>query len=47
MEREHLIAAVREGEVMKFCRDLVRINSVNPPGDELRAVGPQKKTIGF
>ncbi len=35
MDAKKLIAAIREATVVKFCQDLVRIKSVNPPGDEL------------
>lgn len=24
----------RSGEILEFARDLIRINSINPPGDE-------------
>lgn len=35
MEEKGLLASIREPEVTKFCQELVRIKSVNPPGDEL------------
>ena len=50
MDEKKLIAAVREAEVVKFCQDLVRIKSVNPPGDELEAaeyVASTLKKIGL
>jgi succinyl-diaminopimelate desuccinylase len=37
MEEKKIAAAVRESEVIKFCQDLVRIETVNPPGNELEA----------
>ena len=30
----HLFESINESEMVKFCRDLVRIESVNPPGEE-------------
>jgi succinyl-diaminopimelate desuccinylase len=50
MDEKKLIAAVREAEVVKFCQDLLRIKSVNPPGDELEAaeyVASTLKKIGL
>lgn len=50
MDERKLIAAVQEAEVVKFCQDLVRIKSVNPPGDELEAaeyVASALKKIGL
>lgn len=35
MEGKSLLTSIKETEVIKFCQELVRINSVNPPGDEL------------
>jgi len=35
MEKERLLASIKETEVIKFCQELVRFKSVNPPGDEL------------
>jgi len=37
MEKKNLLSFVKEGDVVKFCQELVRIKSVNPPGDELQA----------
>ncbi len=37
MDEKRLMAAVREKDVMRFCQDLVRMNTVNPPGDEAQA----------
>ena len=37
MEKKDLLSFVKEAEVVKFCQELVRIKSVNPPGDELQA----------
>ena len=37
MEKKDLLSFVKEGDVVKFCQELVRIKSVNPPGDELQA----------
>ena len=30
-----LLSRIQEAEVVRLCRDMVRIKSVNPPGDEL------------
>lgn len=35
MEGKSLLESIKEAEVVKFCQDLVRIKSMNPPGDEL------------
>jgi succinyl-diaminopimelate desuccinylase len=35
MEKESLLKSIKEAEVVKVCQELVRIKSVNPPGDEL------------
>ncbi len=35
MEEKTLLTSIKEPEVIKFCQELVRIKSVNPPGDEL------------
>jgi len=35
MEEKGLLTSIKEPEVIKFCQELVRIKSVNPPGDEL------------
>jgi succinyl-diaminopimelate desuccinylase len=35
MKRKSSLELIRETEVLKLCRDLVRIKSMNPPGDEL------------
>ena len=32
---EDLLSRIQEAEVVSLCRDLVRFESVNPPGDEL------------
>ena len=37
MEKKNLLSLIKEAEVVKFCQELVRIKSVNPPGDELQA----------
>jgi len=37
MEKKNLLSLFKEAEVVKFCQELVRIKSVNPPGDELQA----------
>ncbi len=37
MDREDFIQTIQEAVVVKFCRALLRINSVNPPGNELAA----------
>ena len=37
MEKEKLISFVKEADCVKFCQELIRIKSVNPPGDELQA----------
>ncbi len=37
MNHRTLHAPIHESEVIGFCQDLVRIKSVNPPGDELKA----------
>jgi succinyl-diaminopimelate desuccinylase len=34
MEKKNLLSLIKEAEVVKFCQELVRIKSVNPPGDE-------------
>jgi succinyl-diaminopimelate desuccinylase len=50
MDEKKLLAAVREKDAIKFCQDLVRIKSVNPPGDELEAaeyVGFTLRKIGW
>ena len=45
MEGKKLVAKVRESEVVKLCQDLVRIKSVNPPGDELAAADYVASTL--
>lgn len=35
MEEKSLLTSIKEAEVIKLCQELVRIKSVNPPGDEL------------
>ena len=50
MENKNLLSFVKEAEVVKFCQELVRIKSVNPPGDELQAaeyVASVLKKIGL
>jgi len=37
MEKGKLLRSIRETEVVRFCQELVRIQSVNPPGNELLA----------
>ena len=37
MEKEKLLTFVKEADCVKFCQELIRIKSVNPPGDELQA----------
>ena len=37
MEKEKLLSFVKEADCVKFCQELIRIKSVNPPGDELQA----------
>jgi succinyl-diaminopimelate desuccinylase len=37
MEKKNLLSFVREADLVKFCQEIVRIKSVNPPGDELAA----------
>jgi len=45
MDRKKLLALVSEAEVVKFCQDLIRIKSVNPPGDELQAANYVASTL--
>ncbi len=50
MENKKLLSFVKEADVVKFCQELVRIKSVNPPGDELQAaeyVASVMKKIGL
>jgi succinyl-diaminopimelate desuccinylase len=50
MEKKSLFTSVQETEVVKFCQELVRIKSVNPPGDELPAaeyVASTLKKVGL
>ncbi len=35
MDIKNLISSINEAEVVKLCQELIRIRSVNPPGDEL------------
>ncbi|MGZ3596044.1 MAG: M20 family metallopeptidase [Syntrophales bacterium] len=35
MEEKSLLASIKESEVIELCQGLVRMKSVNPPGDEL------------
>lgn len=37
MNLEHLLDQIDEHELARLCRDLVRFETVNPPGDELEA----------
>jgi len=50
MEKQKLLSFVKEADVVKFCQEIVRIKSVNPPGDELPAaeyVASVLKKIGL
>ncbi len=50
MENKKLLSFVKEADIVKFCQELVRIKSVNPPGDELQAaeyVASVMKKIGL
>jgi succinyl-diaminopimelate desuccinylase len=50
MEKEKLLSFVKEADLVKFCQEIVRIKSVNPPGDELQAaeyVASVLKKIGL
>jgi len=33
MNLKELVGAVQEAELVEYCREMVRIKSVNPPGD--------------
>lgn len=35
MNLKELVSAVQEAELVEYCREMVRIKSVNPPGDEM------------
>ena len=35
MNVQDLVTAVQEAEVVRYCQEMVRINSVNPPGNEM------------
>ncbi len=37
MDYKKLLGRVKKADAVKFCQELVRIKSVNPPGDELQA----------
>jgi succinyl-diaminopimelate desuccinylase len=37
MDEKKLSSLVKESEVVRICQDLIRLQSVNPPGDELAA----------
>jgi len=37
MKERDLLNLIKENEVVEFCRELVKIETVNPPGDELAA----------
>jgi succinyl-diaminopimelate desuccinylase len=37
MEKRKILTPIHEADVVRFCQDLIRIRSVNPPGDELPA----------
>ena len=37
METQMLLSFVKETDLVKFCQEIIRIKSVNPPGDELQA----------
>jgi succinyl-diaminopimelate desuccinylase len=50
MENQKLLSFVKEADLVKFCQEIVRIKSVNPPGDELQAaeyVASSLKKIGL
>jgi succinyl-diaminopimelate desuccinylase len=50
MEKKNLLRFVKESDAVKFCQEIVRIKSVNPPGDELPAaeyVASVLKKIGL
>lgn len=50
MENQKLLSFVKEADLVKFCQEIVRIKSVNPPGDELQAaeyVASALKKIGL
>src|SRR4030042_5597042 len=50
MENKNLLSFVKETDLVKFCQEIVRIKSVNPPGDELQAaeyVASAFKKIGL
>jgi succinyl-diaminopimelate desuccinylase len=50
MGKEDLLSFVKEADLVKFCQEIVRIKSVNPPGDELQAaeyVASVLKKIGL
>jgi succinyl-diaminopimelate desuccinylase len=50
MEKKDLLSFVKETDLVKFCQEIVRIKSVNPPGDELQAaeyVASAFKKIGL
>jgi succinyl-diaminopimelate desuccinylase len=50
MKEVDLLNLVKESEVVEFCRELLKIKSVNPPGDELPAanyVAGKLKTFGL
>ena len=50
MEKKNLLSFIKETDVVKFCQEIVRIKSVNPPGDELPAaeyVASVLKKIGL
>jgi succinyl-diaminopimelate desuccinylase len=35
MNLKELVGAVQEAELVEYCREMVRIKSINPPGDEM------------
>ena len=50
MEKRNLLGFVKEADLVKLCQEIVRIKSVNPPGDELQAaeyVASVLKKIGL
>ena len=50
METQMLLSFVKETDLVKFCQEIIRIKSVNPPGDELQAaeyVASALKRIGL
>jgi len=46
MDERDLFGKVKEAEVVRICGDLVRLQSVNPPGNE-RAAAEYVFAVGF